>query len=91
MGSSPKAPFLRERARLHPTSPARRLAVLLWVLFVSAPALAPRDAAAADPWTGHAAIVGLAGRETELLRRTIPVVIPLVIAAGVVALVLVNI
>jgi lactate permease len=47
-------------------------------------AIAPHNLIAA------AAIVGLAGRENEILRRTIPVVIPLVIAAGVVALVLVN-
>ena len=47
-------------------------------------AIAPHNLIAA------AAIVGLAGRENEILRRTLPVVIPLVIAAGVVALVLVN-
>ena len=47
-------------------------------------AIAPHNLIAA------AAIVALAGRENEILRRTLPVVIPLVIAAGVVALVLVN-
>ena len=47
-------------------------------------AIAPHNLIAA------AAIVGLAGRESEILRRTLPVVIPLVIAAGAVALVLVN-
>ena len=47
-------------------------------------AIAPHNLIAA------AAIVGLAGRENEILRRTIPVVIPLVIAAGAVALVLTN-
>jgi L-lactate permease len=33
---------------------------------------------------------GLAGRESEILRRTLPVAVPLVIAAGVVALVSLN-
>ncbi len=47
-------------------------------------AIAPHNLIAA------AAIVALAGRENEILRRTLPVVIPLVIAAGIVALVLVN-
>jgi lactate permease len=47
-------------------------------------AIAPHNLIAA------AAIVGLAGRENEILRRTLPVAIPLVLAAGVVALVLVN-
>ncbi len=47
-------------------------------------AIAPHNLIAA------AAIVALAGRENEILRRTLPVVIPLVIAAGVVALVLAN-
>ena len=47
-------------------------------------AIAPHNLIAA------AAIVALAGRENEILRRTLPLVIPLIIAAGVVALVLVN-
>ena len=47
-------------------------------------AIAPHNLIAA------AAIVALAGRENEILRRTLPVVIPLVIAAGAVAYVLVN-
>ena len=47
-------------------------------------AIAPHNLIAA------AAIVGLAGRESEILRRTLPVVIPLVLAAGAVALVLTN-
>jgi lactate permease len=47
-------------------------------------AIAPHNLIAA------AAIVALAGRENEILRRTLPVVIPLVLAAGAVALVLVN-
>jgi lactate permease len=47
-------------------------------------AIAPHNLIAA------AAIVALAGRESEILRRTLPVVIPLVIAAGIVGLVLVN-
>jgi len=47
-------------------------------------AIAPHNLIAA------AAIVALAGRENEILRRTIPVVIPLVLAAGAVALVLAN-
>ena len=45
-------------------------------------AIAPHNLIAA------AAIVALAGRESEILRRTLPVVIPLVILAGVVALLL---
>lgn len=45
-------------------------------------AIAPHNLIAA------AAIVALAGRENEILRRTLPIVIPLVIAAGAVALVL---
>ena len=45
-------------------------------------AIAPHNLIAA------AAIVGLAGRESEILRRTLPVALPLVIAAGVVALLL---
>jgi lactate permease len=47
-------------------------------------AIAPHNLIAA------AAIVGLAGRESEILRRTLPVAVPLVIAAGVVALVSLN-
>jgi lactate permease len=47
-------------------------------------AIAPHNLIAA------AAIVALAGRENEILRRTLPVAIPLVIAAGAVVLVLVN-
>lgn len=47
-------------------------------------AIAPHNLIAA------AAIVGLAGRESEILRRTLPVALPLVVAAGAVALVLVN-
>lgn len=47
-------------------------------------AIAPHNLIAA------AAIVGLAGRESEILRRTLPVTVPLVVAAGAVALVLVN-
>ena len=47
-------------------------------------AIAPHNLIAA------AAIVALAGRENEILRRTLPVVIPLVIAAGAVAYVTVN-
>jgi lactate permease len=47
-------------------------------------AIAPHNLIAA------AAIVSLAGRENEILRRTLPVVIALVIGAGVIALVLVN-
>jgi lactate permease len=47
-------------------------------------AIAPHNLIAA------AAIVALAGRENEILRRTLPVVIPLIIAAGAVVLVLVN-
>ena len=47
-------------------------------------AIAPHNLIAA------AAIVALAGRENEILRRTLPVVIPLVIAAGAVAYVVVN-
>ena len=45
-------------------------------------AIAPHNLIAA------AAIVGLAGRESEILRRTLPIALPLVIAAGVVALLL---
>ena len=45
-------------------------------------AIAPHNLIAA------AAIVGLGGRESEILRRTLPVTLPLVAAAGVVALVL---
>ena len=47
-------------------------------------AIAPHNLIAA------AAVVAIAGRENEILRRTLPVVIPLVIAAGAVALVLAN-
>lgn len=47
-------------------------------------AIAPHNLIAA------AAIVGLAGRESEILRRTLPVTVPLVVAAGAVALVLTN-
>lgn len=47
-------------------------------------AIAPHNLIAA------AAIVALAGRENEILRRTLPVVIPLVIAAGAVVLALTN-
>jgi lactate permease len=47
-------------------------------------AIAPHNLIAA------AAIVALAGRESEILRRTLPVVLPLVALAGVVALVIAN-
>ena len=47
-------------------------------------AIAPHNLIAA------AAVVAIAGRENEILRRTLPVVIPLIIAAGAVALVLAN-
>ncbi len=47
-------------------------------------AIAPHNLIAA------AAIVALAGRENEILRRTLPVVVPLVIVAGAVALALVS-
>jgi lactate permease len=45
-------------------------------------AVAPHNLIAA------AAVVGLAGRESEILRRTLPVVVPLMVAAGLVALAL---
>jgi len=47
-------------------------------------AIAPHNLIAA------AAIVGLGGRESEILRRTLPIALPLVAAAGVVALVIIN-
>ncbi len=43
-------------------------------------AIAPHNVVAA------AAIVGLGGRESEILRRTLPITVPLVVAAGAVAL-----
>jgi lactate permease len=45
-------------------------------------AMAPHNVIAA------AAVVGLAGREAEILRRTVPLVIPYTLAAGAVALIL---
>jgi lactate permease len=47
-------------------------------------AVAPHNLIAA------AAVVGLAGRESDILRRTVPVAIPLLGAAGVIALLVVN-
>jgi len=47
-------------------------------------AIAPHNLIAA------AAIVGLGGRESDILRRTLPVALPLIAAAGVLALVLAN-
>lgn len=44
-------------------------------------AIAPHNVVAA------AAVVGLAGRESDILRRTLPVAMPLIAAAGVVALI----
>jgi lactate permease len=47
-------------------------------------AIAPHNLIAA------AAVVGLGGRESEILRRTLPVALPLVAAAGAVALLIAN-
>jgi lactate permease len=47
-------------------------------------AMAPHNVIAA------AAVVGMAGREAEILRRTVPLVIPYTLAAGGVALLLAN-
>ncbi len=48
-------------------------------------AIAPHNLVAA------AAIVGLGGRESDILRRTLPVALSLVAAAGVIALVVANV
>jgi len=47
-------------------------------------AIAPHNLIAA------AAVVGLQGRESDILRRTLPIALVLVAAAGVVAVVVVN-
>jgi lactate permease len=47
-------------------------------------AIAPHNLIAA------AAVVGLAGRESEILRRTLPVVVPVVVGAGLVAMLLAD-
>jgi lactate permease len=47
-------------------------------------AIAPHNLIAA------AAIVGLGGRESDILRRTLPVALPLIAAGGIVALALAN-
>jgi lactate permease len=59
-----------------------------WVLGAQGLGAALGNAIAPHNLIAAAAIVGLAGRESEILRRTFPVVLPLIIAAGLVALVL---
>jgi lactate permease len=45
-------------------------------------AIAPHNLIAA------AAVVALAGRESDILRRTLPIVLPLILVAGLVALIM---
>jgi lactate permease len=61
-----------------------------WVLGAQGLGAALGNAIAPHNLIAAAAIVGLAGRESEILRRTFPVILPLIIAAGLVALVLVG-
>ena len=59
-----------------------------WVLGAQGLGAALGNAIAPHNLIAAAAIVGLAGRESEILRRTFPVALALIIAAGLVALVL---
>lgn len=59
-----------------------------WVLAAQGVGAALGNAIAPHNLIAAAAVVGLAGRESEILRRTFPVALPLIIAAGIVALAL---
>jgi lactate permease len=59
-----------------------------WVLGAQGLGAALGNAIAPHNLIAAAAIVGLAGRESEILRRTFPVALALIVAAGLVALVL---